>query len=170
MIQEWPRTQGKIDGAEIKDFELIQNIVTAIRNLRAESKLPPAKKLKAIIVSKKQARLIKDQAGVIENLARLEELKVLTAGKKPAKSLSAVVSDAEIYLPVSGMINIDKEHQRLTKELKRVEEFVQHLAVKLENKRFLERAPKDIIEKEKVKLIENQEKLKQIKSQLKTLK
>jgi valyl-tRNA synthetase len=167
IVQEWPKDSKKIDSKIIKDFELIKSIVTAIRNLRVESKIPPAKKLKAVVVSPKRAKLIESEAEIIKHLARLEDLEV---GKKPAKSLSTVVTGAEIYLPISGMIDVEKEIKRLEAEAKRIEEFTAHLEQKLENQRFLERAPKEIIEAEKEKLVVNEETLESIKQQLKTLK
>jgi valyl-tRNA synthetase len=167
IVQEWPKDSKKIDSKIIKDFELIKSIVTAIRNLRVESKIPPAKKLKAVVVSPKRAKLIESEAEIIKHLPRLEDLEV---GKKPAKSLSTVVTGAEIYLPISGMIDVEKEIKRLEAEAKRIEEFTAHLEQKLENQRFLERAPKEIIEAEKEKLVVNEETLESIKQQLKTLK
>jgi len=170
MVQAWPKAKGKVDKKAIKDFELIQNIITAIRNLRAESKLPPAKRLKVFIVSAKNAGLIKTEVDAIKHLARLEDVVVAVKGKKPDKSLSAVISGAEIYLPVSGMIDVGQEVKRLSLEAKRVEDFIIHLEKKLENKQFLERAPKEIIEVEREKLIINKENLEKINQQLKTLK
>ena len=170
IIQGWPKAKGKIDQTAVKDFELIKDIITAIRNLRAESKLPPAKKLKARIVSAKSAKLIKTEAEVIKHLARLEDLTIETKRSKKEKSLSAVILGAEIYLPVSGMIDIDQEVKKLEVEAKRIEEFIVHLEQKLKNERFTERAPKEIIAAEKEKLQSNKEKLEIINQQLKTLK
>jgi len=183
IVQEWPARIGyaegvaggpkdskKIDSKTIKDFELIKNIVIAIRNLRAESKIAPAKRLKAVIVAGRKEKLIKSEEKIIKSLARLENLEVLIKGKKLAKSLSAVISGVEIYLPVSGMIDVGKEIKKLEQEAKEAEEFIVHLEQKLENQRFLERAPKEIIEAEKEKLVENRDKLETIKQQLKTLR
>ena len=167
MIQAWPKIEGKIENKAIKDFELIRKIITAIRNLRAEAKIAPAHKIKAVIVSAKE-KLIKEQSAIIKNLARLESLEI--SKKKPAKSFSAIINNAEIYLPVSGMMEIAKEIARLQKEAGEIKTFIEHLEQKLENKRFMERAPKAIIESEREKLITNREKLEKIEQQLKTLK
>jgi len=169
MIQSWPKVAGKTDGKAIKEFEIIKDIVTAIRNLRSENKIPPAKKIPAVIISKSAGNLILAQSETVKNLARLEDLTVADSGKKPSASLSAVIDGVEIYLPVFGIIDIKEEKIRLEKEVKRIEEFIQHLSVKLENKHFLDRAPKEIIEVEKNKLNVNQESLEKIKQQLKTL-
>ncbi len=170
IIQPWPEVKAKINEKPLKDFEIIKKIITAIRNLRAVSKIPPGQKLKAIIIAGRNQKLIIDQAEIIKGLARLSDLEVLAKGKKPAKSLSAIVSNLEIYLPVSGMINIDKEIDKLSQEARRIEEFIVHLEGKLKNQRFLDRAPKEIIEAEKEKLESNQKKLEKINQQLKTLK
>ena len=170
IVQDWPKAKSKADEKVIKEFDLIKNIVSTVRNLRAESKIAPAKKIKAIIVSAKQAKLIESEAEIIKNLARLQDLEILTKSKKPAKSLSAIVADVEIYLPVSGMIDIGREVKRLTLEANRIKVFIAHLEQKLENQRFIERAPGEIVEAEKEKLIVNKEKLELINQQLKTLK
>lgn len=170
MIQSWPKAQGKIAKTEVKNFEIIKDLVVGIRNLRTQAKVPPAKQLKIVIASPKFEQLIKDQDDVIKRLARLDSLSVSKDNKKPAESLSSVVSAGQIYLPVSGMMDIGKEIKRLEEESKRVEDFTKHLEDKLKNERFLERAPADIIENEKIKLTDHKEKLEQIKQQLQTLK
>jgi len=170
LIQEWPEVRGRVDKKVISNFNLIKDIVTAIRNLRAESKIAPSHKLKAIIVSGQNHKLIKSALEIIKYLARLEDLEVLAKGKKPSKSLSAIAGTTEIYLPVSGMIDIEKEVKRLESEVVRLEDFNSHLQEKLKNQRFLDRAPKDIVEKEKEKLEINKEKIEKINQQLTTLK
>ncbi|MFA6410115.1 MAG: valine--tRNA ligase [Candidatus Buchananbacteria bacterium] len=170
IIEPWPKAQGKLDKKAVKDFELIEEIISAIRNLRAESKIPPAKKINAIIVSAKQAKLIKSQTEVIKSLARLEDLAVLAKSKKITKALSAIVSTSEIYLPVSGMIDIEKEVPRLEQEAERLADFIVHLEQKLANETFVTRAPKDIVAAEKEKLELSKENLEKINQQLKTLK
>ena len=170
IVAIWPKAKNKGDNKAVKNFKLIQDIVTVIRNLRAESKIPPGKKLRAIIIAGKQAKLIKTEEKIISDLARLEKLEILDKGKTPKGSLSALVSGVEIYLPVSGMIDIEKEVKRLKDEAEQAKQFIEHLNQKLENPRFMERAPKDIIEAEKEKLEQNKQKLEKIEQQLKSLK
>ncbi len=170
IVQGWPKVQKSKDRKAIKDFKLIKDIIIAIRNLRAESKIPPSQKLKAIIISSKSQKLIMSEADIINNLARLDSISILAKGKKPPGSLSAIVSGVEIYLPISDMIDIDKEVNRLEKEASESENFINHLEQKLKNERFLERAPKEIIQSEKDKLKIYIDKLKKINQQLKTLR
>jgi valyl-tRNA synthetase len=170
IVQEWPKAKKQENKKVISDFLVIQEIVTAIRNLRAESKFSPSEKLKAMIFADKKAKLVGEQSEVIKSLARLESLEVLSKGKKPKGCLSAIVFGIEIYLPVSDMLNIDKEISRLENEAKEANNFIEHLEQKLKNERFLDRAPKDIIQSERDKLVSNKEKLEKIRQQLKTLK
>ncbi|MDX9893518.1 MAG: valine--tRNA ligase [Patescibacteria group bacterium] len=170
MVQSWPQAKVKIAEKDVlSDFQLVKDIVTAIRNLRTESKLPPAQRLRAVIISPTKHQLISQQSVLIKNLARLEELVVLSKGTKPSESLSAILTQAEIYLPVSGMLDIVKETKRLEQEADRIAEFVTHLEQKLSNEHFVERAPKDIIANEKIKLVQNQERLAKIRQQLEGL-
>ncbi|MBN1779331.1 MAG: valine--tRNA ligase [Candidatus Buchananbacteria bacterium] len=170
MIQDWPKASGKVDKKVIKDFDLVKEVVSTIRNLRSESNISPSQEINAVIVAGSSKKLIEQESLVISRLARLKKIEVLTSGKKSKASLSAVVGKIEIYLPVAGTLDVKKELNRLTVEEKRVRDFVAHLEAKLKNQRFLERAPKEIIEKEKVKLADHKVQLEKIKQQLKTLK
>ncbi len=170
MIQTWPKATGKVDDEVIKDFGIVRDSIIAIRNLRAESKIAPAKKVKVILVSSKYHQLFESQRLVIESLARLENTEIIDKAKKTGKSISAVADSIEIYLPVSGMLDIVQEVKRLTQEADRLAEFIGHLEQKLTNQRFLERAPEEIIKAEKEKLEINKTKLEKIQQQLKTLK
>lgn len=170
MIQDWPSDDGKRDKVAEDDFDMLRDIVTAIRNVRSEANISPAKKLNAIIISSKKSKLIESQMENIKRLARLDDVEVKSSGDKPAESLASIISGAEIYLPVSGMIDVGKEVKRLEQEAKRIADFVEHLGAKLKNERFLERAPKEIIDIEKEKLADHKEKLEKIEQQLKALK
>ncbi|OGY46876.1 MAG: valine--tRNA ligase [Candidatus Buchananbacteria bacterium RIFCSPHIGHO2_01_FULL_47_11b] len=170
MVAAWPTAGKTVDPKASSQFELLTAVVSAIRNIRSESKIPPAKRLPATIISKKHEKFFVEQQKVITALARLSDVTVAAAGKKPAGSLSAVVTGTEIYLPVSGTIDIAVEVKRLNSELKRIEEFIGHLEAKLKNERFLERAPKEIVTIEREKLEEHQIKLEKIKQQLASLR
>lgn len=170
IVQPWPKAQGKSDQKSVTDFETIQQIINVMRNLRAEAKISPAIKLKAIIISAKSAKLIKEQTEVIKVLARLEKLEIETKGKKPTESLSAVLPGIDIYLPVAKMIDVKKEVKRLAEESQRLADFILHLEEKLKNPKFTERAPEEIVLAEKKKLDDSQDQLEKIKQQLNSLK
>ncbi|NUM25607.1 MAG: valine--tRNA ligase [Candidatus Buchananbacteria bacterium] len=169
LVQPWPEASGKISKASVAKFGLVKNVITGIRNVRAEAKIAPSQLLDAVVVAPKNSKLFKEQEAVIKTLARLKTLELKTAAAKPSQALAVILPQVEIYLPVSGMIDVAKEVKRLTEEMTRLTDFVQHLEQKLSNERFLERAPKEIIAAEKEKLESNKLKLASINQQLKTL-
>ncbi|HEX9664369.1 MAG TPA: valine--tRNA ligase, partial [Patescibacteria group bacterium] len=139
MVSRWPAVDKKlIDKKAEKDFELIRQIITAVRNARAENKIAPAKKIKAVVYGKDQAGLIEDQSEIIKTLARLSEIEVKTgsARQPPGKSIGVFVGKTEIYLPVSDLIDLAQEKARLEKELGKMRQLTSQLDKKLKNKKF----------------------------------
>ena len=160
--------QGTQDDAS-HQFEIIKDVITQIRAMRAENKVEPAKKIKAIISAGNNKKIITKNLEVIKGLARLEDLIVKTKAKKPKKYLGFVVSDIEIYLDLLGDIDVEKEKLRIGKELEETEKYFLSLQGKLSNQDFVAHAPAIVVEKEKIKMQEAEEKLNKLKNQLKNL-
>ncbi|MEK7167702.1 MAG: class I tRNA ligase family protein, partial [Patescibacteria group bacterium] len=167
MVAPWPG--GKIKRKDFKDIEKIKEIITAIRNLRSENGIEPAKLAKAVIISKNKKGLVEDQSLVIQKLSRLEELTVLKQGSKPEESIAAVLPEVEIYLLLSGIINVKEEREKLEKGIKDTEEYIKGLEKKLDNAEFTVNAPKAVVDKEKEKLAMQKEKAEKLKKQLEGL-
>jgi valyl-tRNA synthetase len=169
MISEWPKVEKKfIDKKAEKDFEVLKNIIVAIRGMRADYKVEPAKKVSAVIYGGGKIKFLEEQAEIIKTLARVENLEIKKSGAKPEQSAGAVVEGVEIYLPLAGLIDLAKEKMRLEKELAEAEKYLGVLENKLSNKSFLANAPKDLVVGEKEKLESQKEKVQKIKDQLKT--
>ena len=173
MIEEWPKTviarSKATKQSHVADFEFIQSIITAIRNLRGENKVEPAKLVKATVVSKNKKDLIESQTEIIKKLARLEELNVETGhapSPQDANIISAIITGAEIYLDLSGIIDVEAEKKRVAKEIAETENYIKTIEAKLANKEFVENAPKAIVDKEKEKLAGQKEKLEKLKNNL----
>jgi valyl-tRNA synthetase len=155
--------------AKIADFELIQNIVRAIRNLRAEKNVAPSKKIAAIISSGEKFDLIESQSSVISALAGLDQSQVSNLKSlidKPADSLALVVGSVEIYIPLAGMANAAEDKSRLEKELKEAESHIERLE-KLLASDFANKAPAALVQKEREKLAGYKDTAEKIKAQLK---
>lgn len=163
MIESWPKS--KITAAP-KEFALLQEIISTIRNVRSEYKVEPAKKVDALIVAGAKAKLLKENAAVISTLARLEKLTIIAKGEKLNDAASAMVGGIEIHLPLSGMVDMAKEKARLEKDLINLEGFVKNLEAKLSNPGYTDNAPKEVVEKTRAMLAEKQEELKKIKAAL----
>lgn len=169
IVEEWPKAKPELDfAAESADMDLVIDVITAIRKLRAESKVEPARKITATVYSDRWTVLEKKRS-VIQKLARLETLEIADTGEKPPHSVSAVISQAEIHLPLSGLLNIADEKWRLQKEVARLEDFLQALRRKLDNREFVKNAPAEIVAKEKAKLRQAEQTLLKLEEQIAAL-
>jgi valyl-tRNA synthetase len=146
---EYPRFDEKLINTEAeKEMEFIQDIITAIRNIRGEMNIPPSKFVKVFLKSVS----VKDyQLEYIKKLARVEELKVSEAITKPKASASTIIRNCEIYVPLEGLIDIEVEKNRLQKEISRLEGVLAGIKKKLSNEKFVSNAAADVVEKERVK-------------------
>jgi valyl-tRNA synthetase len=178
MIEPWPRgketkTQplyfGDVTFSEVlKEFSTLQEIITAIRALRADYKIEPAQKVAASITAKhNDPHLIFNNSEIIAYLSRLESIQTTQSLEK---GVVAIVGEYEIKLDLSSAVDVEKEKTRLTKEMEETQKYVTNLDKKLSNEEFVKNAPAAIVEGEKNKLKEAQEKLEKISKQLEELK
>jgi valyl-tRNA synthetase len=154
MVDIWPQSNrytGLIKGTNGDNFELIKEIVTAVRNARNENKVAPGKKIKAIIYSKNKKELLESQTHLLKNLRTgLEEVEIKDSGDKIKNAIYIVVSGIEIYL--LGAFDDAKNKERIQKDVEQLEKRISILKIKLDNKEFTKNAPKEIVMKEKEKL------------------
>jgi valyl-tRNA synthetase len=160
---EFPKVKKQLINPQAdKDMEVVENIVTAIRNIRGEMNIPPSKKINVLL---KTNEVKERQIDYIKKLAKVEDLKTGESITKPKASASAIVKSAEIYVPLEGLIDLDIERQRLQKEITRLEGSLAGIEKKLSNEKFVNGAPADVVEKERTKQrdwLENLRKLKEI--------
>ncbi len=166
-----PREPEGWEQAKIADFELIQEIVRSIRNLRAEKGVAPSKKIAATFSAGNKLELLESQADVVASLAGLDQSQISTQNvrslkEKPADSAALVVGSVEIYLPLAGMVDLAKEKSRLEKELKEAETHIERLE-KLLSSDFANKAPAALVQKERDKLAGYKETAGKIRAQLK---
>ncbi len=162
MVEKWPGSKDHIDHDEV-DFNDIQRLIVALRNKRAEYKIEPAKKIEAMVVTSEKQSLIQENVALFLRLANLETLTVNEEQKDGW--ISFVDSGVEVYLNVSGAVDKEKEITRLQKEIEKVAPYVTSLTAKLSGE-FAKSAPPAIVEKERAKLAEAEEKLKNLEQEL----
>ena len=170
MVEKWPENKKleELSQKNIESFNLLKDIIVAIRNLRSENKIEPAKKIKAIIYAHENAELIAKQKELILNLKTgLEELEVIESGIAPEKSLVAVISKIEIYL--LGAVDEEKKKEALNKEKLNLEKLIKSQETKLLNQDFISRAPENIVKAEKEKLENYKVELEKINKNLEVL-
>jgi valyl-tRNA synthetase len=145
-------------------------VIRAIRNLRAEIQCPPSREVKVVIFGAvEEIQFLKEQELYIRSLARAGEVAYGTAGERPKEVLTAVVRGIEVYLPVAGLVNVGEERGRLLKEVERVTSDQARVLGKLGNREFVAKAKEEIVEKERRKAEELEEKIKTLKRSLERL-
>ncbi len=166
----WPKyDQNLIFETDQKELEAFKEVVTLIRKLRAESKVDPVKKIKAVIYGGKNTAALEKMKEPLMRLARLEILEISEKGKKLEKAKSGFTENVTVYLPLDGLIDFDQERKRLEKELTNKRSFVQSLEKKLNNEGFVAKAPPAVIEKENKRLTEAREIASKLEQQLDNL-
>ena len=170
MVASWPepREDEGWETEKIADFELLQEIVRSIRNLRAEKGVAPSRRIAAIFSGSGKTALLTEQAKVLAALAGLDKSQVTfeaSMKKKPEGAAALVIGPVEIYLPLAGMIDLEQERARLEKELVEAESHIARLE-KLLASDFAKKAPEAVVAKEREKLAAYRETAEKIKAQL----
>nr|WP_320050289.1 valine--tRNA ligase [uncultured Desulfuromonas sp.] len=162
MLADYPQGEGLLqDEDATAKMEQVMEVIRAIRNIRGEMDVSPAKKISALLDCKNEASLavMSDGEEYIKALARIEELTCGVALDQPAQVAKQVSGDVEILLPLAGLINVEEEEKRLTKEIAKVQKDVDMFSKKLSNEKFVANAPAAVLGKDRGKLSAAQEKL-----------
>jgi len=165
----WPTPDGKLlDEAAEAAMGAVMETIKAVRNMRAEVNVPPGKKSEVILLAAAEwQEVLAANAQYIRTLAAAEPVTVLPlTAAKPENAMAAVVSGVEVYLPLKGLIDVEKETARLNKERESLEKEIARVAGKLANESFVAKAPAEVIEKERAKEREYREKLAAISERL----
>ncbi len=153
MIKEFPRFNSKFNyAAAVKEIEPIKEIIKSLRNIKVQAGCAPSKKVK-LYVKTENKRIIKNGAIYIEKLAGVSEIEMIEdKGVLTEKTISQIVGNIELYVPLGELVDLSKEIERLEKELATVQSEIQRASGKLSNNSFLEKAPKNLVEAERAKL------------------
>lgn len=169
LVEKWPSKTNYIASEKnTHNFDLIKDVVIAIRNARSENKIEPSKKIKAVIYAKNWVEFIRSQEVLIRSLrTSIGELEIMNAGEKIDKAIFSAVDDIEIYL--LDAIDETKEKGRLGKEIANLEKYITSLEGTLGNAAFVAKAPEAVVAKQRKDLSEAQTKLAEIQKHLQTL-
>ncbi|SKA90893.1 valine--tRNA ligase [Sporosarcina newyorkensis] len=153
-VSKWPEVDTALsDASRATHMKLLMDIIHAVRNIRSEVNTPMSRKVDLYISAKDEATVavLEDNRAYIERFCNPETLTIGVGVNVPGKTMSAVVTGAELYLPLEGLIDIDEELARLTKELGKWEGEVKRVQGKLSNERFTAKAPAAVVEEERAK-------------------
>jgi valyl-tRNA synthetase len=156
IISRWPAANPPEGWEEqkINDFSLLQETIRTIRNARAEKKVPPGKRINAILATGNRTALFEEQRPLLCSLAQLDAQTlrlVESLPEKPADAAALVVSGIEIYLLLADAVDAQAERTRLQNELTETEQQIARLEALL-NSPFAQKAPAAVVEKERQKL------------------
>jgi valyl-tRNA synthetase len=158
MIAPYPRvTRGLADPAAERDMAAVMEAVAAVRNIRGEMRIAPAASLAVTIrPAPGDSALFAATAGLVGSLARAE-VRVDPRAARPQNAALAVLGASELYVDLVGVVDLAAERARLDKEIRRAADAVAFIEGKLGRPEFVERAPAEIVEKERQRLHEQRE-------------
>lgn len=163
--------QSEVFREEYSQIELVKDVVTGVRSLRALIGLHPSEKVSVNLNPENEhyESIITANKEYIVNLASLEDCNIVEY-ETDNKTVAEILPGVEIIMPVEGLIDIEKEMKRLSKDLEKVERDLEKTDKKLKNSNFMDRAPKEVVEKEKSKLHEFKSRRDKLEQVLKRLK
>ncbi|MFN2141810.1 MAG: class I tRNA ligase family protein, partial [Candidatus Promineifilaceae bacterium] len=152
IIAGWPRPGVRYD-EEKNDFVQLQELVRGIRAARAENNVEPARRILATIAAGEKAPFYEAQRDILSFLARLDEekLSVVQTAAAPDDVLTITLGDVTCYLPLAGMVDLEQERNRLTRELDDLNREIARVSGLLSGP-FAEKAPQQVVQKERDKL------------------
>ncbi len=171
IIEKWPVAEAQLEETEESSFDTIREIITSIRNGRLENNIDPKKKIKVIIDADEAAlKFIESQQTIIKSLRTgIEELTIISSGNKIDNAIHRTVQGINIYIPLEGLIDTEKEKVRIEKEIENIEKFVSGLEQRLNNEVFVAKAPAQVISQQRESLAKKQAELEQLKKHLASL-
>ena len=173
MLEKYPVCDEKELDLEVeKSFEYIQEIVSSLRNIRAEAGISPAKFAKVVIktANEKELETIKDNYKFITKLCNLEEITYGKDVEKPSQSGFRVAKDSEVYMVLTGLLDIEAEVKKLEAQLEKVSKELEKMNAKLSNEKFTSKAPAHILERDRRIQKEYQDKYDKILENIKELR
>jgi valyl-tRNA synthetase len=164
MVMRWPEESGQPDLEAEEQFTRLQEVIRGIRNVRTEYDVPAARRIAALFSANEHADLINANLPVITALARLEpaEIVVATELTPPGKAATLVAGGVTVYLPLAGLIDLEAERRRLQAELENIDRQIQRIEAALSNDAFTSKAPAHVVERERSRLAELQERRHQL--------
>jgi valyl-tRNA synthetase len=167
MVASFPEvSSGEIYEKALADMDFLMGVITGIRNIRGEMRIPPSTLVQVVIdvPDEEKQEVLKENRTHVQTLAKVEKLSLVSHAPKPQASATAVFADAQIHVLLKDLLDFEEEKRRIRKELEKLEKDLSLSSRKLSNAQFLEKAPAHIIEevREKVKdMMGKREKLNQ---------
>lgn len=166
IISAWPKANKGHEFPEAeKEIALLIQTITAIRQLRADNQVEAGRRIPAQLHGQEWTDALTETLDILKQMARMGEITLVKSGPKPENALSAFVGSIEIYLPMEGVIDKDKEKVRLDKEIANLKNYLKGLEAKLNNPGYLAGAPTDVMAQDQDRAREAREKCQNLEAQ-----
>jgi valyl-tRNA synthetase len=155
MLQSFPKAdKSLVDTDAEADILWVQDVITGVRNIRAEMNIGPSKGIPALFknADTNDQRRIKDNGSFLTTLAKLDSIDILPTEAEAPMAVTQLIGNLELLVPMADLIDKDAEVSRLQKEIGKLDKEVSRLAGKLNNPKFVDKAPADVVAKENEKL------------------
>ncbi|RKZ00310.1 MAG: valine--tRNA ligase, partial [Candidatus Hydrothermota bacterium] len=152
MVSDWPKPDELSDPEAAEQFEMMSELISELREIRAEFKIPPKMEIEVVAKlpeAEKVKPMLDSKAELLSFLAKVSGVRY--ESEAPKMSASTVVHGIEFYVPLAGLIDVEKERARLLKEIEELKQLLEKTEKKLSNKNFIEKAPAHIVEAERQK-------------------
>ncbi len=157
MTQDYPASDtAKIDAAALREMQWVQDVITAIRNIRGDRNIEPGKKLPVLLQGGDEGDWtdLHRNRDYLLQLGRLQSIDKINAGQTAPKSAMSLVGRLKVLVPLGEVIDKQSEVDRLTRELEKFRKDLVRSNGKLENRSFVDKAPKQVVDKERQRVTE----------------
>ncbi|MDG2959663.1 valine--tRNA ligase [Bisgaard Taxon 10/6] len=168
MTQAFPAfDEALVNDDAVAQINWIKDVITAVRNIRAESNIAPSKGLDLLLrnLSAEEQNTLENNRSLMQIMAKLDSVKVLAPSEEAPLSVAKLVGNAELLVPMAGFINKETELARLNKEIEKLVGEVKRIESKLGNEAFVAKAPEAVIAKEREKMQDYQSGLEKLRAQ-----
>ncbi len=170
IVSMWPNGKYNFDDDVDGAMTLLQELITSIRAIRSRMNIAPSKNVDLKIkCSKDQSDLISQNKKLFMTLAKIDSYDYGSSMERPPQSATAVVHGMELYIPLDGLVDLDKEKMQLEKRKSKIEGLLVDIDKKLSNKQFINNAPENVVDGERKKGVNLRDELTKINSNLEIL-
>jgi len=165
IIAQWPKAT-KVDNTLLEDFENTKEVIAGIRTIRKEQNIANKEKIELLVTDNKKPR--NNLNTIISKLANLSN--ITGVNKKPNNAFTFMVKSNEYFIPLSDNIDLEEEIKKLQKELDYTKGFLKSVEGKLNNQRFINNAPDQVVSNEKNKMADAKSKIKILENKISAFK
>jgi len=172
MLRPYPEVLSEATDADaVADIEWVQQFILGIRQIRGEMDISPGKPLPIVLQDASASDLsrAKSQALLLQRVGRVESVTTLIKDEDPPAAATALLGDMRMLVPMKGLIDVDAERARLTKQQGKINNDLQRSVGKLKNEKFATNAPAEVVTQEQERVVEFEKAIAQLTEQLEKL-